>query len=88
MFDMRIGGLSIDKSTGPLALCQLVDLSTNIQTSIAQIAPYHRYKGLSSIPNLARYRENILDTKQSYIYKHYVPDMGIWGYKGLADMKV
>lgn len=30
----------------------------------------------------------IPDIKQSYIYKHYIPDMRIWGYKGLADIKV
>jgi hypothetical protein len=53
---------------------------------ISQIAPYHRYKGLSSMPNLAGNRQTTLDTKQSYIYKHHISDIG--RYKGLADMKV
>lgn len=66
---------------------RLVDLSTNSQTIICNIASYHRYKGLSTTPNLARYREDTLDTKYP-IYKHYIPDMRILGYKGLADMKV
>jgi hypothetical protein len=48
---------------------------------------YHRYKGLSSIPNLGGNREDIPDTKHS-IYKHYISDMRIFGYEGLADMKV
>ena len=48
--------------------------------------PYQRYKGLSSMPNLAGIRQTTLDTKQSYIYKHYMFDIG--RYKGLADMKV
>lgn len=80
-------------SGGPLAPKRLIDLSTNRQTFLSSnmgyspYARYHRYKGLSSIPNLARYREDILDTKYP-IYKHYVPDMGILRYEGLADMMV
>jgi hypothetical protein len=90
MFDMRDIRFEHTISGGPLAPKRLIDLSTNGQTfpnHIREYPAYHRYKGLSSIPNLARYTEDILDTKHS-IYKHYVPDMGIWRYKGLADMKV
>jgi len=80
-------------STAPLAAYRLIDLSTNRQTfpfPNMGYSPYHTNNGLSSIPNLAGYREDILDTKYP-IYKHYIsdmPDMGIWGYEGLADMKV
>lgn len=83
-------------SEGPLAPYRLIDLSTNSQTfpfpnmGYSLYAQYHTNNGLSSIPNLAGNREDILDTKHS-IYKHYIsdmPDMGIWGYKGLVDMRI
>lgn len=51
-------------------------------------SPYQRYKGLSSMPNLAGDKQTYLDTKQP-IYKHYIrymPDMGILGYGDLANL--
>lgn len=98
--DMMFGDRWFDKNTysgpfqGPVQIMrQNISNIGHSQTSIGGISPYHRYKGLSSIPNLARYTEDIPDTKYP-IYKHYVPDMGIYkglkilGYVGLADMKV
>lgn len=61
---------------------------SNLDMGISPYAQYHRYKGLSSIPNLAGNRKDIPDIKQSYIYKHPMRDMRIWGYKGLVDIKV
>ena len=56
--------------------------SQTLRYSQTSIAPYHGYKGLSTMPNLAGNREDTFDTKHS-IYKHYIPDMRICGYKGL-----
>ena len=93
MFDIRDIRFEHTISERPLAPYRLIDLSTNSQTfpfPNMGNSPYHANNGLSSIPNLAGNREDTFDTKYS-IYKHYIsdmPDMGIWRYKGLADMKV
>jgi hypothetical protein len=47
---------------------------SNHDISKPSYAPYHRYKGLSSIPNLAGNKEYIPDNKYP-IYKHYMFDM-------------
>jgi hypothetical protein len=55
------------------------------------IAPYHGYKGLSSM-GVGQGIKSIPDTKhpiyKHYISKHHMFDMRIFGYEGLADMKV
>jgi hypothetical protein len=97
MFDMEIGmfgkairfGNSFTSGlSGPVQIMrQIVSNNGQYQTSYP---PYHRYKGLSSIPNLAGNREYIPDIKHS-IYKHYISKhhmFDIGRYKGLADMKV
>jgi hypothetical protein len=96
--DMRFGDMRFDKHTysallqGPFQIMRQT-ISNNEQTTHKGIspnmgiAPYQRYEGLSSIPNmivwiikqgLARYRESTPNTKQSYIYKHYMRDMKVW----------
>jgi hypothetical protein len=48
------------------------------------IAPYHRYKGLSSLLKMAGNRK---DRPYPYWYnKPYMPDVGICGYKGLKGL--
>lgn len=77
-------------SRGALTPNRLVDLSTNSQTIISNISPYHTNKGLSSIPNLAGKTEDILDNKYP-IYKPYIsdmPDMGILRFERFEDIKV
>jgi hypothetical protein len=70
--------------SGPVQIMRhFVSNNGQYQTSYP---PYHGYKGLSSMPNLAGNRQTTLDIKQSYIYKHYMRD--IVRYKGLEDMKV
>lgn len=87
--DRRFGRFEHSYTTAFRGLVQIVRqyVSNNGQYQTS-IAPYHGYKGLSSMPNLAGNRQTILDTKQSYIYKHHIAkhymfDMRICGYKGL-----
>ena len=83
----RYRGLGIDKSTGPLVLCQIVDLSTNRQTTISTISPISQISRFVKAPTRGRYIGNIPDIKHP-IYKHYIGDMPDMRYKGLVDMKV
>ena len=52
---------------------------------------YIRYRGVCQLSSYPAANGgggvNILDTKYS-IYKHYIGDMGILGYKGLKDINV
>ena len=82
---LGICGLSIDKSTGPLTLNRLIDLSTNKQTSIYPYASYHRYKGLSSM-RVGQGTKKISLISNNPIYTNTISL--IWGYEGLADIKV
>jgi hypothetical protein len=80
----RFEGLYINKFTALQRPVQIV--RQTISNLDMPISPYHRYKGLSSIPNLAGNKEGY--TKPLYIQTillGYMPDMR---YKGLADMKV
>lgn len=101
MFDMWIsmfGDRVFDKHTKSTALWGPVQIMRQLVSHIGQtgiggiggISPYHTNNGLSTIPNLAGNKEYTPDNKHP-IYKHYIsdmPNMGILGYKGLADMKV
>lgn len=82
---MRFGNSFTRGLRGPVQI--MISKSHILRQYQTPIAPYHRYKGLSSIPNLAGDRQTYSDIKHP-IYKHYLPYMGICGYEGLADMKV
>jgi len=77
-------GLSIDTSTAFLRPVQIMRRKSQyVRHSQTSIAPYHRYKGLSSLPQKAREYKTITNIPIDITNPIYL----IWAYKGLADIR-